>query len=119
MENVREMYKSDAELIAIQQIIKYGEADKFYNHYGYDRKRGCGVCIAGKFDTLEEARAALRKHRPTAEKLNKMCIGCLCLMDECSGECNQGYSGCIYKKGIVRSCRFYVPRPIENNFAVG
>lgn len=98
MELVREMYKHDTELAAIKVIGHYGEADKFYNHYGYDRERGCGTCIAGQFDTLEEARAAMRKHRPKAEKLNKMCENCKCFMDNCSGTTRQVWTGCVYKR---------------------
>lgn len=42
---------------------------KFYIHYGWMENHNCGACVAGGFDSLEEAEKMLMKHRPTARKI--------------------------------------------------
>ena len=52
------------------RILKYPNG-KYYNHYGWNEKRGAGDSIAGEFETLEEAKRMLKKHRPTAEEVKE------------------------------------------------
>ena len=43
------------------RILKYPNG-KYYNHYGWNEKRGAGDSIAGEFETLEEAKRMLLDH---------------------------------------------------------
>lgn len=43
---------------------------KYYIHYGWMENQKCGVCVAGGFDSFQDAEKMMKKHRPTAEKLN-------------------------------------------------
>ena len=52
-------YKSNGEIITIS-LYPNG---KYYNNYGY--------CIAGGYDTLEEAMHYLHKHRPQAVEVKE------------------------------------------------
>lgn len=58
-------YRNGDEAIVIQQYPN----GQFYNHYGYDEQGRSAMATAGGFASLEEAEAALRSHRPMAEKV--------------------------------------------------
>ncbi len=50
-------------------IAKYPNG-KFYNIYGWSEEWECGSAgSAGGFETIEEAEKMLKKHRPTAQKV--------------------------------------------------
>ena len=58
-------YLNGDEAIVIQQYPN----GQFYNHYGYNEQGRSAMATAGGFASLEEAEAALRSHRPMAEKV--------------------------------------------------
>ena len=49
-------------------IAKYTNG-KFYNHYGWMEDHKQGYAIAGGYDSLDEAKKMLMKHRPTAKRI--------------------------------------------------
>ena len=51
-------------------------------------------CTCGGFDSIRDAETVLRKHRPTAKKLNSMCINCT---SDCKGTTETVWSGCVWK----------------------
>ena len=50
------------------ESLKYPKG-KYYIHYGWMEKHNQGCCIAGEFETLEEAEKRLKKHRPSAKEV--------------------------------------------------
>ena len=52
-------------------------------------------CNGGYWKTLEDAEKIVNRLRPTAKKLNSICIDC---KTDCNGTCKQFWSGCIYRK---------------------
>ena len=58
-------YRNDDEAIVIQRYPN----GQFYTHYGYDEQNRFSMATAGGFPSFEEAEAALRSHRPNAEKV--------------------------------------------------
>ena len=58
-------YRSGEEAIVIQQYPN----GQFYNHYGFNEQSRFAVATAGGFASFEEAEAALRSHRPKAERV--------------------------------------------------
>lgn len=58
-------YLNGDEAIVIQQYPN----GQFYNHYGYNEQGRSAMATAGGFASLEEAEAALRSHRPKAERV--------------------------------------------------
>lgn len=51
-------------------------------------------CSAGPFDTEDDARRTLKKHRPGAVLINSICNAC---RTECNGTAIEHYTGCVYK----------------------
>lgn len=49
----------------------------------------------GCFDTLKAAEKIIEESRPTARKINNICINC---KTDCIGTCEQVWTGCIYRK---------------------
>ena len=58
-------YLNGDEAIVIQQYPN----GQFYNHYGYDEQSRSAAATAGGFASLKDAEAALRSHRPKAERV--------------------------------------------------
>ena len=58
-------YRNGEEAIVIQQYPN----GQFYNHYGFNEQSRFAVATAGGFASFEEAEAALRSHRPQAERV--------------------------------------------------
>ena len=58
-------YRNGEEAIAIQQYPN----GQFYNHYGFNEQSRFAAATAGGFASFEEAEAALRSHRPQAERV--------------------------------------------------
>lgn len=52
-------------------VIKQYPNGKFYNHYGYDMENGISNSRAGAFDSLEEAKTAMIKHRNNSVEINE------------------------------------------------
>ena len=58
-------YRNGEEAIVIQQYPN----GQFYNHYGFNEQSRFAVATVGGFASFEEAEAALRSHRPQAERV--------------------------------------------------
>lgn len=52
-------------------VIKQYPNGKFYNHYGYDMGNGISNSRAGAFDSLEEAKTAMTKHRSSSVEISE------------------------------------------------
>ncbi len=58
-------YRNGEEAIVIQQYPN----GQFYNHYGFNEQSRFSMATAGGFASFEAAEAALRSHRPQAERV--------------------------------------------------
>lgn len=79
--------------------IDRAENGKYFVRYSVtwheQRREFIPVCSAGPFDTLEDARTALRRHRPGAVALNSMCANCHAV---CNGTAFHHYTGCVRRE---------------------
>lgn len=73
--------------------IERAENGKYFNTYGV----GVSPCSAGPFETYKDALTTLKRHRPQARQLNRMCENCKNLTN-CGGTSSEVWTGCIYKE---------------------
>lgn len=52
-------------------VIMQYQNGQYYNHYGYDMAKDISDSIAGSFDSLEEAKEIMLKHRSNAVEINE------------------------------------------------
>ena len=68
------------------------ESNRKYNIMYYPKT---SPSFDGSYDTLKAAEETIEKSRPTALKLNSICINCKA---DCNGTTEQVWTGCVYRK---------------------
>ena len=100
------------------RIARYPNG-KYFIHYGWMESENCGVCVAGGFDSFQDAENMMKKHRPTAEpkRIAESFNGFIDTVSEAERKILNSEIGQEITKSLLAECLRKNPRMTEDEWS--